>query len=155
MAKQTEFIYPSLHVDVAAAVSEQIGLSWFHEEGEESDCDNDYSTYVMAKFTCTNKKCCASGWFSGKVAIQILGYPGNGYKAIVFNQRCKKCHRLGNLALDERSYIDRVAYRLKKWAGIRMEQTIYERKESRPHRRDLCEGCKKNICEQTEGTGHR
>jgi hypothetical protein len=52
------------------------------------------------------------------VIIQIRGYSGNGYNAVVFNQRCRSCDWLGALTLDEKSYIDRVAYRLKKWAGV-------------------------------------
>jgi hypothetical protein len=143
------FMYPSLHEAVAAAVSDTIDLTWFHQDGNESNCHDDYSTFVMGKFECDNSACPKSSWFSGKVTILILGFPDNGYTAVVFNQRCEFCHWLGNLKIDEQSYIDRVAYRLKKWAGVPLEQKTYIRKETPPHRRDLCEGCKRGVCEQT------
>jgi hypothetical protein len=40
------------------------------------------------------------------VPIEIRGYNNNGYSAIVYNQRCKSCDRLGTFELNERSYTD-------------------------------------------------
>ncbi|KAF2793388.1 hypothetical protein K505DRAFT_244534 [Melanomma pulvis-pyrius CBS 109.77] len=144
------FIYPSLHEDVAAAVSHEIGSTWFHQDGNESSCDNEYSTFVTGNFECNSYACSKSGWSSGKVTIHIMGFPGNGYTAVVFNQRCKSCRQLGIFTLNEQSYVDRVTYRLKKWAGVSSERRIYFRKETPPHRRDLCEGCKRGVCEETK-----
>ncbi|KAF1362723.1 hypothetical protein EJ07DRAFT_105826, partial [Lizonia empirigonia] len=59
--------------------------------------------------------------------------------------QCKTCDQLGTLTLDEKSYVDRVAYRLKKWAGISVEQHSYAQREGPPHERDLCEGCNRSL----------
>lgn len=72
----------------------------------------------MGRFTCNNDGCFKKGWASRKVAIFIRGYPEKGYSAVVFNQRCESCNRLGTLTLDKNSYLERVAYRLKKWVGV-------------------------------------
>ena len=58
-------------------------------------------------------------------------------------------NKLGALTLDEHSYVERVAYRLKKWAGVRMEQMRYAGKGGLPHRSDLCEGCRRGYCQQS------
>jgi hypothetical protein len=82
------------------------------------------------------------------VAISIRGYPGSGYNALIFLQRCESCNRLGKLTLDNSSYVERVVYRLKKWAGVAVAQPYYggaDRK--RPHRSELCEGCKAGHCD--------
>lgn len=84
------------------------------------------------------------------VAILIRGYPGNGYNALVFNQRCKSCNWLGNLKLDKESNVDRVVYRLKKWADVPVEQPFFNHKEGPPHESALCEGCKRGVCRQTD-----
>ena len=145
----TSFMFPSLHQDVVNAVSDEITSTWFHKEDSDKNSNNEYSTHVMAKFKCNNDACSTGGWGSKKVAILIKGYPGNGYSAVVFNQRCKSCNQLGTLSLDKKSYVDRVTHRLKKWAGVPMEQQYYASKEGLPHERDLCEGCKRGVCRQT------
>jgi hypothetical protein len=145
---RTSFMFPSLHQDVVDAVSDQIASTWFHEKDSDRDSHEEYSTHVMGKFKCNNDACSRDGWGSKKVAILIRGYPRNGYNAVVFNQRCKSCNRLGTLTLDEKSYVDRVAYRLKKWAGILMEEQYYDSKEGPPHESDLCEGCRRGVCRQ-------
>jgi hypothetical protein len=142
----TSFMFPSLHDEVETAVSDDIPSIWFHENDSDKKSNKRYSTYVMARFKCDNNACSKKAWTSGKVTILITGYPKNGYNAVVFNQRCKGCDQLGNLIMDEESYVDRVAYRLKKWAGVAVEQPIYTRKETPPHRSDLCEGCKRYVC---------
>jgi hypothetical protein len=93
--------------------------------------------------------CDTNGWSSKKVAILIRGYAENGYNATVFNQRCRTCDQLGTLALDEKSYVERVAYRIQRWAGVQVEQPYYASKGGKPHKRELCEGCKKGVCRQT------
>ncbi|PVH95624.1 hypothetical protein DM02DRAFT_536962, partial [Periconia macrospinosa] len=122
--------------------------AWFYEGDNENDYDNEWSTFVMGSFKCVKKSCKQSGWFSGKVAIQIRGYTGNGYRAVVFNQRCKSCHQLGILTLNEQSYVDRVTYWVKVWAGVMVERKNHTRKDTPPHRSDLCEGCKRGVCKQ-------
>jgi len=82
------------------------------------------------------------------VAIFIRGYPGNGYNALVFLQRCESCNRLGKLSLDNNSYVERIVYRLKKWAGVTVAQPDYRSADGRgPHRSDLGEGCKAGYCD--------
>ena len=94
------FMFPSLHQDVVNAVSDEIASTRFHEDSDRYS-NNEYSTHVMGKFKCNNDACSTSGWGSKKVAILIRGYPKNGYNAVVFNQRCKSCNRLGTLTLDK------------------------------------------------------
>ena len=79
----------------------------------------------MGKFKCNNHACSKGGWGSKKVAIMIRGYPGNGYSAVVFNQCCKACNQLGTLELDEKSYIDRVTYRLKKFGEVSLRACVH------------------------------
>lgn len=100
----------------------------------------------MGKFKCNNKRCSARSWSSKNVAILIRGYPENGYNAVVFNQRSKSCNELGQLTLDKDSYVERVAYRIKKWAGVEMEPPHYAGKIGPPYEGELCEGCKAGYC---------
>lgn len=148
---RTSFMFLALHQDVVNAVSDAITPVWFQEKDSDAGSNNKHPTNVMGKFKCNNNACSKNGWSSKKIAMLIRGYPGHGYNAIVFNQRCKSCSQLGTITLDERSYIDRIAYRLRKWAGFRVEWQQHERKTSPPHRSDLCEGCKRGICEQKNG----
>jgi Zinc-binding domain len=134
--KRVSFMFPSLHQDVMNAVSDDIASTWFHEMDSDRDSNNEYSTHVMGKFKCNNHACSTDGWGSKKVAILIREYPKNGYNAVVFNQRCKACNHLGTLVLDQESYVDRVTYRLKKWAGVPIEQRYYAPKEGLPHARN-------------------
>lgn len=151
---RTSFMFPSLHQNIVNAVSDEVASTWFHERDSDRDSNNEYRTHVMGKFKCKNNDCSTGGWVSGQVAIMIRGYPMNGYNAVVFNQRCKSCDQLGTLTLDKKSYVGRVAYRLKKWAGIPMEPPECGRRTSKPHRSDLCEGCKRGVCQQSNGLGY-
>ncbi|XPS77616.1 hypothetical protein M3J09_009645 [Ascochyta lentis] len=76
----------------------------------------------------------------------IRGYAHNGYSAEVFGQRCKLCDHLGALTLDVQSYVERVAFRLKTWAGVRMDQPLFEKKKGPPHESGFCEGCARGGC---------
>lgn len=147
---RTSLMFPSLHQDVVNEVSNEIASIWFHERDSDHDSNKEYSTHVMGRFKCNNNACSAGGWGSKKVAILIRGYPRNGYNAVVFNQRCLSCNWLGTLTLDEKSYVDRVAYRLKKWAGIWMEKQHHASKKGLPHKSDLCEGCKRGVCREID-----
>ncbi|KAF2709023.1 hypothetical protein K504DRAFT_433808 [Pleomassaria siparia CBS 279.74] len=143
---RTSFMFPLLHQNVVNAVSDKVASTHFHEKDSDRDSNNEYSSHVIGKFRCSG---CRRGWSSNMVAISIRGYPNNGYNAVVYNQRCKSCNHLGILTLDEKTYVDRVAYRVKKWAGIPVEQRPYTAKEEGPpHESSLCEGCKRGICEE-------
>lgn len=151
MAK-ISFTYPHLHGKVIQAVADQMGKTpWFNNGRNKRAPTHEYSTNVMGRFTCNNG-CPRSTWTSKKVAIVIRGYAENGYSAIVFNQRCKSCEQLGRFTLDQQSYIERIAYRLKKWAGVEVELPYYEGTEGPPHVQELCEGCKRGYCQKISGT---
>lgn len=115
-------MFASFHQNIMDAVSHSIASIWFCESDSDRGAINIYTTHVMGKFRCTINTCRTNGWGSKMVAILIRGFAENGYNAVVFNQRCKACNKLGNLTLDEKSYVDRVAYRVQKWAGILMQQ---------------------------------
>ena len=146
---RTSFTSPSLHEDVVNAVSHSMDFTWFCESNSDRGTNNKYTTHVMGKFRCMKKGCCTNGWSSKKVAILIRGYAENGYNAVVFNQRCKTCNQLGSLTLNEKSYVERVAYRIQKWAGVQLEQQYYASKGGIPHKKEFCEGCKRGVCRQT------
>lgn len=142
-------MYPSLHEDVLNILSDAIvPAPWFSEDGNEHDATDEYPTNIMGRFSCYNRRCSKKVWGSKKVAIVIRRYPDNGYNAVVYKQRCKECNKLGVLRLDENSYIERVAYRLKKWAGVPMERPDYTPRQLGPeHESHLCEGCKQGYCQ--------
>jgi hypothetical protein len=144
--KKASYMFPSLHQDIVVAVSGEIASPHFHQDDSDSAANNTYSTNVMGTFKCTNIACSNHGWNSKMVAILIRGYPNGCYNAVVFNQRCRSCKKLGSLTLDKESYVDRVAYRLKKWAGIKMERPYVNSKKGPPHESTLCEGCKRGVC---------
>lgn len=146
---RTSFTFPDLHQSVAEAVAPEISSPWFNDDGEDEDFSTEYSTCIMGRFTCNNSSCKKRSWGSKVVAIVIRSYARNGYTAIVFNQRCKSCDHLGTLKMDHQSYIERVAYRLKRWAGVAVARPPFNAKTGPPHERELCEGCKKGVCPQT------
>jgi hypothetical protein len=142
------FMFPELHPNVADAVSTDISSTWFNENDEDETFDQQWFTHVMGSFMCNNGTCQKQVWDSRKVPIEIRGYDDNGYSVVVYNQRCKSCDQLGTFELDTRSYIERVAYRLKKWAGVEMEAPPFNGNEGPPHERAYCEGCKRGKCRE-------
>ncbi|EJT68021.1 hypothetical protein GGTG_14401 [Gaeumannomyces tritici R3-111a-1] len=55
-------------------------------------------------------------------------------------------HHYSDPILDD-SYGERVAYWLKKWSGVRVQAPQRsQRKNDKPHRSNLCEGCKAGHC---------
>lgn len=142
---RTFFTFPRLHQRIDEAVVPAIASTWFNPD-TEAHFDTEHETNVMGKFTCENKRCRKSQWSSQVVAVWIRGYPHNGYNAIVYNQRCKSCDRLGRFKLDEESYVERIAYRLKRWAGVRVEQPPFSGQSRGPHESKHCEGCKAGHC---------
>jgi hypothetical protein len=146
--QETSFTYPKLHEKVIEAVPTQIGNTpWFNHRGDQQEPSKEWETNVMGRFHCING-CAQTTWTSKKVSIVIRGYNGNGYDAIVFNQRCKFCKGLGKFTLDQQSYIERISYRLQRWAGLDVEQPPYDEKEGPPHVKELCEGCKRGYCKK-------
>ncbi|EMD66086.1 hypothetical protein COCSADRAFT_34676 [Bipolaris sorokiniana ND90Pr] len=143
------FMFPELHSKIAEAVLLEIITTWFNNNDDDNFIYR-YHTHIMGKFTCHNNKCGKKCWTSRKVPIEISGYDRNGYSAIVYNQRCKSCNCLGTFAIDEESYIKRVSYRIKKWAGVEVVQPDYEGKPTKPHERAYCEGCKRGKCTEDE-----
>ncbi|OTA99023.1 hypothetical protein M426DRAFT_325527 [Hypoxylon sp. CI-4A] len=139
------YMFPTLHHEITKTVSSDISKIWFSKKSDEAN--KEYSTHVMGKFRCDNGDCSNHGWSSKKIAILIRGFSGNGYNAVVFNQRCQSCNQLGSLMLDKTSYIERVSYRLKKWAGVKLEGQPHAITQGLPHKPELCEGCKRGYCQ--------
>jgi hypothetical protein len=145
---KSDYMYPRWNRDVEKAVALSIRFLVFRNNLTTHNVDKEYFTHVMGHFLCANIGCSSSGWGSKKVAIVIKRYPGNQYNAIIYNQRCKHCDVLGSLFLDKQSYIDRVAYRLKKWADVAMDSPPHIESEGPPHKSALCEGCKRGVCRE-------
>ncbi|KAJ4005994.1 hypothetical protein NW752_001241 [Fusarium irregulare] len=125
-----------------------IGYYTFNPDDDDDSATNSYSTNIMGRFACSNKRCGKTIWRSLLVAITIRVYDGYRYNAKVYNQRCISCGRAGDPMVDKRSYVDRVSYRIKKWHGIQMGS--YQRGKDIPadgrHKSKYCEGCKKGLC---------
>jgi hypothetical protein len=143
---RTSFTFPELHQRIAEAVAPAITSTWFNSNTKARP-EKEKDTNIIGSFTCVNNRCGKDGWSSGLVAIHIRGYSRNGYNAVVFNQRCKSCGWLGSLKMDEKSYIERVTFRLNTWAGVGTEHTHFSPKMLQgPHESEYCEGCKAGHC---------
>ncbi len=143
-AKDTTVKFPSLHADIEKALGTVSILPkpWFNDHStDDHKATQQHFTNIMGSFKCRNHKCSKSGWGSKKIGILIRQFPGNGYNALVFKQRCKECNELGILKLDEDSYVERVVYRLKKWAGIHVKRPVYSGERGEPHEAMFCEAC--------------
>ncbi|UPX09972.1 uncharacterized protein EKO05_0000648 [Ascochyta rabiei] len=143
-ASRTSYTFSELHELIAHAVVPDLPAPHFHPPSARFK--NERATNVMGNFLCTYRKCPKQSWGSKIVAIVIRGYANNGYSAEVFGQRCKSCDRLGALTLDVQSYVERVAFRLKTWAGVRMEEPPFEKMKGPPHESAFCEGCARGVC---------
>ncbi|KAK1834731.1 zinc-binding domain-containing protein [Podospora conica] len=141
--------YPTLHPSVVAALSDfpSVPPPLFNTTSS-SPPTKTYETSIMGRFSCRNPSCASAGWGSKKIAIQIRVFrDGRTYDALVFKQRCRACEGLGVMYIDEGSYVERVVYRLKKWAGVEMETGEYNGPpRGPPHESELCEGCKAGCC---------
>jgi hypothetical protein len=142
-------MFPELHRKVLEAISGAMNPPRFTHKNSDDGATNLKETNAMGKFECNNHPRTRI-WPSKIVTTVIRKYPGNEYSVVVYKQRCRSCNELGTLFLDEDSYVERVAYRLKKWAGVPMEIPPYEKKEGRPHKRELCEGCKAGHCQEKD-----
>lgn len=149
---RTSFTFLDLHDRIAEAVFPDVTSTWFQSNDRELH-KHEHLTCVVGRFTCDNAKCKKRGWTSGVVSIVIRGYAANGYSAVVFNQRCKSCEKLGTLAIDETIYVERVAFRIKKWAGVWMDPPTQNKGLKGPHEEKLCEGCKRGACPYTNKMG--
>ncbi|KAK1749603.1 zinc-binding domain-containing protein [Echria macrotheca] len=143
-------IFPHFHGKVLGALHGSINPAPSFVRAKQNPTD-DYSTFIMGSFTCENNKCMQRGWGSKKICIVIRQFPGNGYNAQVFNQECKTCGELGKMQINVNAYVERVAFRLKKWAGVAVDAPPHTKRLDRPpHRSDLCEGCKRGYCQEYE-----
>ena len=141
------FMYETLHDDVSRLLEEDNLYFDFYDTDDTKTCMKQYDTNITGRFVCRNPKCGSGGWSSKRIAITVRMYPGVRYNARVYNQHCQQCNTLGEPHLDG-SYAERVSYRLKKWCGIEMERPYYSDHSTRPHRSNLCEGCKDGHCTQ-------
>ncbi|KAM3086689.1 hypothetical protein ACMFMG_000815 [Clarireedia jacksonii] len=139
-------MYPSLHNSVARLLEENDLNFTFHEVDDPQGCIKEYDTNIRGRFVCHKRACSSKGWGSNKIAITIRMYDGDRYNARVYAQSCRQCEVLGRPMVDEKTYAERIAYRLKKWKGIPVELPPYVKKETPPHDADLCEGCKDGHC---------
>lgn len=139
-------MYPELHGGVLNAVR-QVKPSPKFEPDLDLAYKEKYQTHVKAKFKCNNHGRSPTSWSSNMAAIVIYGYNRNRYNAVVYNQRCNKCNGLGDIHLNETSYVERVAYRIRKWAGFKENEPFFKKRKGPPHREDLCEGCQAGECQ--------
>ena len=140
-------MYQTLHDEVSRLLEEEDLHFDFYNNDDTKGWINEYDTNIMGRFICRNQGCKTTGWSSKRVAITIRMYPGVRYNARVYNQRCLGCNTLGEPRLDN-SYAERVAYRLKKWCGIKMDRPSHSGRSKGPHLSALCEGCKNGHCSQ-------
>ncbi|SPJ75956.1 uncharacterized protein FTOL_05687 [Fusarium torulosum] len=141
-------MYPELHDEVAEKLEEvQLDYSFSPNDNDIANV-REYDTNIMGRFTCNNEKCKKEGWSTQKMAMTIREYTRDRYNARVYFQRCIRCKSLGQPTLDEESYIERVAYRIKKWNGVEMEKPIWSGASKGPHETDFCEGCINGHCSQ-------
>lgn len=141
-------MHPCLHDNVSDLLEEEDLTYAFHWEDSDNDAIDGYDTNIMGRFVCVNKACKAVEWESKRIAISIRLYDGDEYNALVWHQQCADCKRLGRPVLDE-SYAERVAYRLKKWSGVRMAPPPYYGESRAPHQSQWCEGCKAGHCKDS------
>ena len=144
---QKWLMHPALHDDVAQLLEEDDLYFDFHGNDDSAKCVKQYDTNIMGRFVCHSRACGSTGWSSTKIAITIRMYPGAQYNARVYHQRCEECNGLSKPRLDD-SYAERVAYRIKKWCGIKTDRPHYSGQSRGPHQSDLCEGCKDDHCSQ-------
>ena len=145
-------MYPALHDSVCRLLEEDNLSFTFFAIDEDKGSIEDYDTNIMGRFKCLNIVCPKTGWASKLIAITIRMYSKQQYNARVYHQRCKGCGSLSQPFPDD-SYAKRIAYRLKKWSGIEVDQPSYTvRGSERPHESALCEGCKHGHCKLSIGS---
>jgi hypothetical protein len=138
-------MYPSLHEEVSKLLSDDNLSFRFHTNDDDLNSIEDYDTKIKGRFFCRTPACAANGWGSWRIAITIRMYSNQEYNARVYHQRCESCGQLNRPKLDK-TYAQRVAYRLKRWSGMQMEPPPYSGEGDLPHKSELCEGCKQGVC---------
>lgn len=147
-ADQSFDMRPCLHRDVSNLLH-QYGLSFeFSPIDDPHDFLKEFDTSIMGTFTCTNNLCVKQRWTSKQIAITIRQLSGLRYNARVYYQQCESCSSLSRPALDK-SYAERVSYRLAKWSGIAVQEAPMSGHSKRPHQSNLCEGCRHGRCWQS------
>jgi hypothetical protein len=149
-------MWPEYHNQVHAEIRDS-GLSYTfnRQDTDRQVIGKPYDTSIIGHFDCNNPNCKSSGWDSIKVAITIRRYLNKKYNAKVWHQRCMSCDRIGELTLDVKSYVDRVAYRLKKWSGLDPDIPVYSGTAKGPHQKKYCEGCKASHCREGDEENRR
>ncbi|KAF5009918.1 hypothetical protein FDECE_3903 [Fusarium decemcellulare] len=146
-------LFPTLHDQVSAKLAEDDLTFTFNETDDDETWVKAYDTRIMGRFRCDNSGCPTDGWASKMVAIMIRMYTDDQYNVRVFHQRCKDCNSLSRPSLNERTYVERVAYRLKKWKGLRQKRPPWNPRITDPHKGELCEGCQNGICARMMASG--
>nr|POE90097.1 zinc finger protein 37 [Quercus suber] len=141
-------IRPALHDEVLQSLR-TYGLTFdFFTADDPHGALEEYDTSIMGTFICAERSCPTNRWTSWQIAVTIRQYPGRRYNARVYSQRCRACGALSRPELDE-SYAARVSYRLARWSGVAVEAPPYSDGSRRPHRSNLCEGCRYGRCQQS------
>lgn len=145
-------LLPRLHKRVLQDI-ERDGLRFeFRNEDDTLNHINSTNTRIMGRFICKNSRCSTERWTSKTIAMTIREYPGCEYNAKVFHQRCAECNSISRPEGVEESYVARVAWRLRKWNGVKVKSPPRtERQDDRPHQSHLCEGCKAGVCKIGKG----
>ena len=148
----TTEMFPSLHKNIESALSSD-GTTikpkpWFNPTERDDARIQHRETYIMGKFRCRNPQCEQSGWGSKKIFTVIQRFPKGGYNARVFKQSCRECDKIGKMEINEKTYIERVTFWLKRWAGIPMDEEDHTGEPGPPHEEDYCEACKLGYCQR-------
>ncbi|KAI1178522.1 zinc-binding domain-containing protein [Nemania sp. FL0916] len=140
-------LHPAKHPEVSRLLEDDDLDFTFHSADDDHGYIESADSSVMGRFRCHNPNCESKGWSSKKIAITVRMYSNREYNARVYHQRCQHCSGLGRPILDD-TYAERVTYRLKKWSGVYVEAPPYSNDHTKPHHRDLCEGCKAGRCKR-------
>lgn len=140
---------PSLHCEVNELL-QQYGLSFtFSPIDDSHEFLNEHDTSIMGKFNCTKTSCAKLRWTSKQIAITIRQLSGFRYNARIYHQQCELCRTISRPELDK-SYAERVSYRLAKWSGVAVQEPPKSGHSRRPHQSTLCEGCRHGRCRQSQ-----
>lgn len=142
---------PRLHKEISCLLLDDGAIFNFNTNDDPQTCTEEYDTGVQGKFKCNNRQCPTKGWSSKNVAITIRKYAEDRYNARIYHQRCQECNTVSSPTLDH-SYVERIVYRLKKWAGLEMERPYFSGGSRRPHQSALCEGCRAGHCSELSTT---
>jgi hypothetical protein len=152
--------YQHLHARVVDALREHgvAGATYVSPTNKKRKQTRTKETNVMGRFACTNTQCRNKRWSSKMVGITIAqhrgvkgGAGGVFYSAEVYHQLCQSCDEVGRLYIDEQSYVERVTWRIRLWAGNRPETPILQEKKGPSHVSELCIGCQRMRCKVAMG----